>query len=91
MQNAPYLAETTSTLFELTATFEHIKFASSLGAEDMVLAHIIQSHGMAIQTFTLDTGRLNPETYDLLARSQPFRIRVYFPQANLVEQFNSQY
>jgi phosphoadenosine phosphosulfate reductase len=91
MENNPHLAETVSTLFELTATYQDIKMASSLGAEDMVLAHIIKTHGLAIELFTLDTGRLDPETYDLLARSQVFGIRVYFPQTSSVEQFTSQF
>ena len=41
-------------------------FASSLGAEDMVLAHAIFSAGLPIQVFTLDTGRLYAETLALI-------------------------
>jgi phosphoadenosine phosphosulfate reductase len=91
MQNLPYFEQTISMLRELTTTYEHVKMASSLGAEDMVLAHIIKSHNLPIHLFTLDTGRLNSETYDLLARSQTFGIRTYFPQASAVEQFSSQF
>ena len=40
-------------------------FASSLGAEDQVLTHMIATAGLDIPIFTLDTGRLYPETYDL--------------------------
>jgi phosphoadenosine phosphosulfate reductase len=91
MQNLPFLNETITALRDLTNANEHVKMASSLGAEDMVLAHIIQANQLPIHIFTLDTGRLNPETYDLLAKSQTFAIRVYFPQSVGVEQFTQQF
>jgi phosphoadenosine phosphosulfate reductase len=91
MQNIPYLSETVTTLRSLCDTYEHIKMASSLGAEDMALAHIIKANNFPIHLFTLDTGRLNPETYDLLARVQAFGIRVYFPHSTAVEQVNIQF
>ncbi|MFW7340987.1 phosphoadenylyl-sulfate reductase [Pollutimonas sp. H1-120] len=57
----------------LQAALEHIAdthpdavFASSLGAEDMVLAHAIFAAGLPIQVFTLDTGRLHAETLALI-------------------------
>jgi phosphoadenosine phosphosulfate reductase len=91
MQSIVHFDETISTLRNLTTTYEHVKMASSLGAEDMVLAHIVKVYNLPIQIFTLDTGRLNPETYDLLARSQSFGIRVYFPKSEAVEAFTSRF
>jgi phosphoadenosine phosphosulfate reductase len=41
-------------------------FASSLGAEDMVLTDMIARHRFGIDIFTLDTGRLHGETLGLL-------------------------
>ena len=41
-------------------------FASSLGAEDMVLTDMIARHRFGIELFTLDTGRLHAETLGLL-------------------------
>jgi len=45
-------------------------FACSFGAEDMVLLDMLSKakagNGGDIQVFTLDTGRLFPETYDLM-------------------------
>jgi len=41
-------------------------FASSLGAEDMVLTDMIVRHRFGIDIFTLDTGRLHAETLGLL-------------------------
>jgi phosphoadenosine phosphosulfate reductase len=41
-------------------------FASSLGAEDMVLTDMISRHRFGIDIFTLDTGRLHDQTLGLL-------------------------
>ncbi|MBC8487069.1 MAG: phosphoadenylyl-sulfate reductase [Bacteroidetes bacterium] len=65
-----------------------IAFASSLGAEDQVLTHIIVSIDPSIKIFTLDTGRLFPETYELIEKtSNRFKINmeIYFPTTNHVE------
>ncbi|MGO3742492.1 phosphoadenylyl-sulfate reductase [Kerstersia sp.] len=40
--------------------------ASSLAAEDMVLAHAIYDGGLPLEVFTLDTGRLHAETLGML-------------------------
>ena len=45
-------------------------FANSFGAEDMVLTDIILKNKLAIDIFSLDTGRLPTETYDLMAASE---------------------
>ncbi len=45
-------------------------FASSFGAEDMVLLDAIARHANGISVFTLDTGRLPSETPDLIHRAQ---------------------
>src|SRR5512145_880961 len=66
----------------------HVAFASSLGAEDQVLTHMIAEAGLDIPIFTLDTGRLFPETYDLLDRTAKHYglcIKTYFPAAAEVE------
>jgi phosphoadenosine phosphosulfate reductase len=42
--------------------------ASSFGAEDMVLLDLIARDGLAIDIFTLDTGRLPRETHALIAK-----------------------
>lgn len=84
--NADFLDQTVRHLQEFIAQYPATRFANSLGAEDMVLTHIIRSHGLAINIFTLDTGRLNPETYNLLAQSQDYFIGTVFPKHELVEQ-----
>ena len=63
-------------------------FANSFGAEDMVLTDIILKNQFAIEIFSLDTGRLPVETYDLMAATEKHfstKLNVYFPQANKVE------
>ena len=47
-----------------------VAFASSLGLEDQVLTAMIAEAKLDIPIFTLDTGRLYPETYDLIARTK---------------------
>jgi len=63
-------------------------FSSSLGPEDQMLTHIIASKEIPVTIFTLDTGRLYPETYRLMERTRekyPPGIKVYFPDALQVE------
>ncbi len=67
-----------------------VKFSSSLGQEDQVLTDIIARNKIDIEIFTIDTGRLFPETYDLLERTgyrYNVNIKTYFPQAEAVQEF----
>jgi len=66
-----------------------IALASSLGIEDQAVTAMIARAKLPIAVFTLDTGRLFPETYDLLgetSRRYGLPIRVLFPDAGEVEQ-----
>ncbi|MCD6113084.1 MAG: phosphoadenylyl-sulfate reductase [Bacteroidales bacterium] len=66
-----------------------IVFASSLGLEDQIILKIISDIDRKTNIFTLDTGRLFPETYDLIQRSESrykIKIKIYFPDAEKVEQ-----
>lgn len=65
-----------------------VAFSTSFGQEDQVLADIIWRNKLPVRVFTLDTGRLFQETYELMdltrARyKQPFE--VYFPETATVE------
>ncbi|TCT24134.1 phosphoadenylylsulfate reductase (thioredoxin) [Thiobaca trueperi] len=67
-----------------------VSFASSLGAEDMVLTEIILKAHLPIRIFSLDTGRLPPETYDLIGeieRHYGHRIELYLPEREAVEAY----
>jgi phosphoadenosine phosphosulfate reductase len=46
-----------------------VAFASSLGAEDQVITHLLQPYYARVSVFTIDTGRLPQETYDLVQRT----------------------
>jgi len=67
----------------------HIALSSSLGAEDQVLTKMIADIDPSTKIFTLDTGRVFPETYDLMARTNEkyfIKLQVYFPDAKKVEE-----
>lgn len=65
-----------------------VTFASSLGEEDQVITDMIAKVAPDIEVFTLDTGRLFRETYELLAKTQkryPMPFTVYYPDTEAVE------
>lgn len=67
-----------------------VVFSSSLGQEDQVLTDVIFKNDLPVKIFTIDTGRLFNETYELLDRTtarykKP--IQVYFPETAEVETF----
>jgi phosphoadenosine phosphosulfate reductase len=64
------LAETQALLVRAAAEFSPVTQASSLGAEDVVITHLINSLALDISVFVLDTGMLHEETLQLLARTQ---------------------
>ena len=75
-------------LREIADDFSPAAFASSLGAEDMVLTDLIVRQRLEIEIFSLDTGRLPPETYDLIAEVKKhygLALRLYSPRHDLVE------
>jgi phosphoadenosine phosphosulfate reductase len=66
-----------------------VVYSSSLGAEAMVLTDIIWSHLPEIDIFSIDTGRLHQETYDLLERLERRyrkRMRLVHPDAKALEE-----
>lgn len=66
-----------------------VKFSSSLGQEDQVLTDMISRHSIDITIFTLDTGRLFNETYELIEKTEACykkKIQIYFPQPVAVEE-----
>lgn len=68
---------------------EGMVFSSSLGQEDQVITHLIARQGLPVKIFTLDTGRLFQETYDLLDKTiarYKIKIHAFFPSTTKVEQ-----
>jgi phosphoadenosine phosphosulfate reductase len=75
-------------LERMLAQHGRLVYSNSLGAEAMVLTDIIWTHLPQIDVFSIDTGRLYEETYDLLEQLQrryQRRIRVVYPDAAALE------
>ena len=67
---------------------DKIALASSLSIEDQVLTDMLLSISKEAKIFTIDTGRLPAETYDVLDKTNlqyNVKIDVYFPNNNNVE------
>ncbi len=65
-----------------------IGFSTSFGAEDQVLTDFIAPHHNEIKIFTLDTGRLPYETYDVMDKTNKkygISITVYTPESSDLE------
>ena len=68
--------------------------ASSFGAEDMVVLDLIARDGLAIDIFTLDTGRLPRQTHELITevrRRYGLEIQVFAPWPGSVDSYVEQY
>jgi phosphoadenosine phosphosulfate reductase len=82
----------TEQLRRIAGEFPRAAFASSLGAEDMVLADAIWSANLPIAVFTLDTGRLPDETLDLIWRAEKHygrTIEIFRPEEGQVSAYVS--
>jgi phosphoadenosine phosphosulfate reductase len=67
---------------------DKVVFSTSFGQEDQVITDYIARNNIDITIFTLDTGRLFQETYDVFHRTlkkYKKQIEVYFPEATAVE------
>ncbi len=70
-----------------------IVFSTSFGWEDQAISHMIFTENLPIQVFTLDTGRLFPETYYVWNRTlETYQksIETFYPNDQLLQQFVSQ-
>jgi phosphoadenosine phosphosulfate reductase len=77
-------------LADVVRDFAPVTFANSLGAEDMVLTDLIAKHQPSITMFSLDTGRLPQETYDLMQAVRErysVPLNIYFPDNTQVESY----
>jgi phosphoadenosine phosphosulfate reductase len=81
-----------SRLTEISTQFHNVAFASSCGAEDMVVTDAIFSADLPIAVFTLDTGRLPRETLELLERTRSRyarQVNVFYPDDKAIDAFVS--
>ena len=83
------LEETRAVLTRALDQFHpHIALASSFSLEDAVVLDLLISIRKDARVFALDTGRLNPETYECaeaLSRRYGIAIEWYFPRHEAVE------
>lgn len=66
-----------------------IVFSTSFGWEDQVITHMIFANNLPIKVFTLETGRLFPETYYVWNRTMEMYgkpIHAYYPATHRLEQ-----
>jgi len=87
-------ARAAALLADIAGNCSPAAFANSLGAEDMALTDLIVKNALPIEIFSLDTGRLPPETYTLMAEVQKhygLKLTLYFPQAGAVEYYTRQH
>src|SRR5262245_57772459 len=81
-----------SDLGKIALEFGRVAFASSFGAEDMVVTDAIFAAKLPIAIFTLDTGRLPDATLDLLLRTRRHyatEIEVFRPDDDAVARYVS--
>lgn len=70
-----------------------VTFSSSFSYEDQVITHEILSNSIPVSIFTLDTGRLFPETYSVWNSTNErygTHIKPYYPRHDSLEQFVSE-
>jgi phosphoadenosine phosphosulfate reductase len=71
---------------------ERIAFATSFGAEDQVITHLLSKLEKRVQIFTLDTGRLHQETYNIMEQTRKhygINIKVLVPDTRVLEKLLS--
>ena len=72
---------------------EGVVFSTSFGQEDQVITDLIFRNNLPIEVFTLDTGRVFQETYELMDKTRAKYkkpIKVCFPDASDIEKLTSE-
>lgn len=67
-----------------------IVFSTSFGFEDQAITHLIHASGSSINLFTLDTGRLFPETYSTWSATLTkygLPIQAWYPEEDALQQW----
>jgi phosphoadenosine phosphosulfate reductase len=82
--------DSVSQLKAALSEFKNVCYANSLGAESVVLTDLIWESVPEIEVFSIDTGRLYPETYDLIERMQRRygrTLHMYYPDTVDLEEW----
>lgn len=89
------IAQTVLRLQNIVSQHQNSKFASSLAVEDMVITDLIAQHNLPITVFTLQTGRLNRETLNLIDWVQQnyphLQFELYEPNPQAIEHYIKNY
>ncbi|MBL4621826.1 MAG: phosphoadenylyl-sulfate reductase [Immundisolibacteraceae bacterium] len=89
--SSAHIQQTIKLLKAAASDHQPTALATAFGAESVVLIHLIAELKLNISTFSLDTGRLPEQTYQVAAEIQqryPITIDWYFPEAASIEQLN---
>ncbi|MBT4921890.1 MAG: phosphoadenylyl-sulfate reductase [Rickettsiales bacterium] len=65
-------------------------FSTSFSIEDQIITHIIAEHKLDIDIFTLDTGRMFDETYEVWQRTKEkynIAIKPYYPNSEKLQNY----
>src|SRR6185369_6531230 len=83
--------ELPQSLAYLAETFPgKVTLSSSFSWEDQVLSHFVLDAKLKVEIFTLDTGRLFPETYTVWSKTNDryqTQIKAYYPNEGEVEKY----
>jgi phosphoadenosine phosphosulfate reductase len=72
---------------------ENVVFSTSFSLEDQLITAFIVKEKLAIEIFTIDTGRLFPETYQVWHDTEKLyniRIKTYYPNQNAIGDYVSE-
>lgn len=81
-------ADSVAQLRAAVADYKRVCYANSLGLESMVLTDLIYEQVPQIDMFSIDTGRLFPETLDLIVRIEARygrSLRIFYPETDRLE------
>ena len=82
-------------LTEIVTRHNCVRFASSLAVEDLVITDAIVKSGTNLTVFTLETGKLNPETLALIEtiqRTYPtLQLQLFYPDAAAAKKYETEH
>ena len=73
---------------------QQLTFSTSFSMEDQTITDFISKSSVPVTIFTLDTGRLFPETYSTWSRTLEnynLKIDAYYPEAEQIQEFVHEY
>ncbi len=93
LQNELVGKDVAAQLEHLTTLFPHqVIFSTSFGLEDQAITYLIAKNELPVKVFTLDTGRLFPETYNSWSKTiekYNLVISAYYPVEETLSEFVS--